>query len=1114
MAYKPTPKQEQAITTIDRDVAVSAGAGSGKTKVLVERFVYLLEQGIPLERIAAITFTRKAAQEMRERVRRQLEEHPSLAHLATAMTHAQVSTIHSLCQRIIAEHPREAGVDPRFRLGEEWEMQQLLQDLAEDTLRIHLDAGDSMLMDIRESFFQLSDAAAMLVRVYNDMIGVGQRTFSSTENELELEERLHGAAFGLRRSMQDLLGALDQGSVSPTAKQAAALAALRRIWQQEKSALGGVPGPHIADTCELLSQALKGNWGKMKPLLDAIKESLAQWHQAWIDLDGHHRLVSLAAVLEELHAGYQQRKYSAGLLDFNDLETFALELLEHEHIRQHYGFLHLMVDEFQDTNRTQKAIVDRLRTAATKLFVVGDGKQSIYRFRSAEVQVFLDTQAEITDNGGERILLDDNFRSVPELVQFTNTVFPLLMAGDRVAFEPSVAGIAGSVPPHVELIEVERDEDNDMGLDDLRRVEAERIAQRIQQGMAAKTFEPGQVAMLFRATTAMRIYEQALLKAGIPFVNVSGRGFHSTREVQDVLHFLAWLEDAGNEVAEAAVLRSPFFLVSDEGLFWRRRGQIEQAAAADAAKIRQAYKTYEELRRMAAVEPAPLVLRRLFETTEFCSRLEAGPLGQQRLANVLKLEESSWELWAKGFTSLQEQYQYILQLLKSRDLEGEARLVGEDAQAVTLMTIHGAKGLEFPVVILPDLNRELVHRNRPAVVYHRSVGMAVKDTTRAQQIQALAAQEEFEEQKRLLYVAVTRAEKKLVLCGIGRDFDSTKPLQDLKSWWQWLLRTEAEIPHLPFTPWNPDTRAVSILPSKPGDSEGQSPAQPPETLTVPQPPWEHQAKMVVPWDTVRFSVTSLLLYAVCPRCYYYRYVLRVPEQPRGLDAVVRGPSAVGPIRPQSTAETRLRPTQRGNIIHRVCEQITDPDQLQTLLEQSLALEGTAVDQAEYSDLERMARRYLASSSFQRSRSVPLLREWPFQVPVDTFVLTGTIDQVFQESDGAVISDLKTNHIGSNQVQSVAEQYQLQLDLYAWALTKLGLGPVKETRLHFLVPDKVVSLPWDTAQMERIEQWVPKVCWEILERSEQGGQAFPAAANCQGSAACQRNFLESEVLSDE
>ncbi len=1107
MAYEPTPQQQQAITTIQRDVAVAAGAGSGKTKVLVERFVYLLEQGIPLERIAAITFTRKAAQEMRDRVRSQLAEHPQLASLAPQMTHAQISTIHSLCQRIITEHPREAGVDPRFRLGEEWEMQGMLQDVAEDTLRARLDAGDSMITQIRESYRQLRDAAGMLVQIYNDMIGVGQRTFGSNQSEQDLQAVLPRAAAALEQSMRSLFGAWDAGTITPTEKQEQALAALRQQWQLERAALAAPAGLHIQDTHDVLVERCKGNWGRIKPLMDSVKDALAQWRQAWVDLEGHYQMVSWGEVLNSVHTAYQDQKRAAGLLDFNDLEALALELLQHEHVRQHYGFLHLMVDEFQDTNRVQKAIVDGLRTPSTTLFVVGDGKQSIYRFRNAEVQVFLETQQEIMNNGGQRILLDDNFRSLPALVDWTNTVFPYLMDGDQVPFEASRAGSPGSVPPHVEWMHIPKNDEVKQPLDDLRRVEAEQIARRIKAGMDQGTFAAGDVALLFRATTNMRIYEQALLAEDIPFVNVSGRGFHSTREVQDILYFLAWLEDADDEVAAAAVLRSPFFLVSDEGLYWYRQHRLEEAAPDDAAKICQAHDLYADLRRLAAIQPAPLVLRRLLESTEFCSRLAAGALGQQRVANVLKLEESSWELWAKGRISLQEQHHYIRQLLDGRDLEGEARLVGEEAQAVTLMTIHGAKGLEFNVVVLPDLNRQLNYGSQGAVLYHRSLGMAVKDTSLAQEIKALADQEQFEEYKRLLYVAVTRAEQKLILCGIGEDVDAAKPLSELKNWWQWLLRVRAEHPDLPFTPWEEAAPAAPLL-----RTEGQSrTSEPVRVQTVSQPPWQVQPPPAVPWDITRFSVTSLLLYDTCPRCFYYRHVLRVPEQPRGLERVVRPPAGVpGLDRPLPAVAGHLLPTQRGNIIHRVCEQIEDPEQLDQLLEQSLALEGTEVSGAERSNLRRMAQRYLASPSFARSRSVPLLREWPFLVPVDRFIITGTMDQVFLESDGAVIVDLKTNHIGPAQVPLAAAQYQLQLELYAWALTKLDMGPVKETQLHFLLPGTITSMNWQDSRMQELDQWVPRVCWEILERSEQGGQAFPAAPACQGSAACQRNFKESDV----
>jgi len=1091
LSFEPTAAQRRAITTMDRDVAVSAGAGSGKTKVLVERFVYLLEQGVSLQRLAAITFTRKAAQEMRDRIRAQLEEHPALSGLAPEMTHAQISTIHSLCQRMIAEHPRQARVDPRFRLGEEWEMDALLQECSEEVLQQYIDQGDPSVIEMREEYRRASEAAAMICGVYRRMASMGQRNFTQPDALSDLEAKFQRAQEQLCQTVSQLFAVWDEKTVAVTKLQEAKLTSFRRLWKREQPGLAVLPDPGVEEGCTLLAEALKGQWSKIKPWVIPVRESIQELSQTVLDWNGCCRMEAMVRVLNDLDAAYGRAKARQGLLDFNDLEQKALALLSAEEVKYHYDFEHLMVDEFQDTNRVQKAVVDGLRTDDTKLFVVGDGKQSIYRFRSAEVQVFLDTRREIEASGGIHISLADNFRSVPSLVAFSNRLFPYFMEGDRVAFEPSSSGRREERPVCAEKIVVEKSEGET--INDGRWREAQEIANRIARLVTEEQRSYGDLALLFRASTSMKVYEQALQQRGIPFVNVSGRGFYSTREIQDMLSILDWIEDPDDMIAAAAVMRSPFFLVSDEGLYWYWSGEIERAAADDQRAAAEAEQLVRNLRRLAAHKPAPLIIRSLLNDTAFCERVSYDSLAAQRLANVMKLEETSWQLWSQGYVSLHEQRQYIRQILQGQDREGEARLDGEEADAVTIMTIHGAKGLEFPVVFLPDLNRALKLNRKPPVVYHQDVGMAYSKTTRGGQIADMIEQEEFEERKRLLYVAVTRAEDRVIFCGVEETPKADKTMPELGNWWQWLIKAEAEVFEEPLPVWEMTASPTAPLPE-------QRPKTKVEMAEYPGIPWQNQPRIEAPLDVVRFSVTSLLQYQECPRCYYYRYVLQVPDQPRGLEDTQAPPPGSGVAQPRSDG---LKPTQRGSIIHRVCEHITDPDQLDDLLENALQLEGVSVDADERAELKEIAGRYLRGPSFARTQSAPVVREWPFILPLDAFSISGTVDQVILESDGALVTDFKTNAVDAEHAERAAERYRRQLELYAWALERLGTKPVHRLQIHFLLPDTVVEWPWHDGARADTARWLQRICMEIIERAERGSQAFVPAEGCRNSVGCRR-----------
>lgn len=1043
MGFNPTPNQRAAIETIDRHVAVTAGAGSGKTRVLVERYLNLLDQGTPIEKIAAITFTKKAAQEMRERLQK---ARPALIQ---ELTRAQISTIHSLCQRIIQEHPLEAAIDPRFRIGEEWETQALLDQVIEDILE-----GQ----DLPDEFNSKSQAKDLIWELYREMLTKGERNFEAPNATLEFGSTDIFVA-PLCHEVEQFL------TVTPdTQIQRETMEELREDWARIKELLT-FPDPDFQlEALASLNEFIKRIRGKLADYTVVIKELIGQGTEAIYAQKGAELTYWLSHVLADVHANYNQTKEDLGILDFNDLEFLAHKLLQLDHVRELYNFTHLMVDEFQDTNPIQKKIVDALVEQGALLFVVGDPKQSIYRFRGADVSVFVETKGEIGETG-KNIFLAENFRSRPELIEFTNHLFPQIMHRGDIVFEGSTAWRERANRPCVTLLRTPAD---GLNLEEGRTKEAEQIALQIRSLVDAGGYKYEDISLLFRAMTNVRIYERALQEANIPYVNLSGRGFYAQQEIRDILHYFSWLEDEGNLVSKLAVLRSPFYLISDQALYWLKQGEEQQLTEAEQGRLEQAKQDYIYLKNLIKHEKAPVVIATMLERTNYLATTWKLPFGPQKVANVEKLLEQSWQLFAQDLVSVPEQLRYIHLMSKDTKGEGEALLDAEHADVVKILTIHGAKGLEFPVVFLPDTSGSISRSQRGKVLYHPDLGLTYANTRPFETLKELENQAAYHELERLLYVAVTRARDELYWCSLADGKNRT-------SWWKWLETALPEIPkHL--------YRELSAVQA---DFTKQTSESLQSKLELPKyKPLQPQYNQVV------FSVTSILNYEFCPRYYYLRYILRLPEL-----GVNRGSNG------SNTPSVGLTALQRGNIVHRVVEQIRDSQDLERLVDYAAAMEGIQLEKSQNHDLQQIIKPYLQSEFFARVLGTDweVHHERDFNVPADEFLINGLVDQVFVSPHGIEIVDFKSNWIKQEQVQEVGTSYDVQLRLYAWAMAKEFNLPVLKSQAYFLIPNQIYQLDRELLNPSLTEAWVANICRTIIQGAEIGVEAFPPKLNCANCA---------------
>ncbi|NJL32947.1 MAG: UvrD-helicase domain-containing protein [Chloroflexaceae bacterium] len=494
-------------------------------------------------------------------------------------------------------------------------------------------------------------------------------------------------------------------------------------------------------------------------------------------------------------------KDALNMLDFDDLEWRARHLLEQYpavRARWQAEFQAVLVDEFQDTNDAQRAIIYALTgfadghpPHAPRLFVVGDGKQSIYRFRGADVSVFQQVAADIVAQGGLPVALDTSFRTHARLIEWINNVSAMVFQRERallpyeIPFEPLVAQRAAPAQPQcIELHLINETEDTEA----TRTLEAQQLAARLQALVAGeagpivydrstRTWRPpqyGEIALLCRASSAFAFYEEAFRAAGIPYLTTAGRGYYIRNEVQDLIHLLRVLSDPSDDLALVGVLRSPLFALDDATIVRLRLANrrslwdaLLDSAEADTV-LQFARATLHELYQQRAHLTVPELLRAALNQTGYLATISALPNGVQRCANVEKLIEAARRT---STTSLGDFSAYLEELLNASPREGEAPL--EAAGSVRLMTVHASKGLEFPVVVLPDLGRGSPP-NRETWLAQRSYGFALRlRDERGERAPSTAyrlalhdeQQMEQAEHERLLYVALTRTIDYLILSG-------------------------------------------------------------------------------------------------------------------------------------------------------------------------------------------------------------------------------------------------------------------------------------------------------------------------------------------------------------
>lgn len=871
-----TESQKKVIDRRERNILVSAAAGSGKTAVLVERIIQKITQDkVDIDKLLIVTFTNAAAAEMRERIRdaieKKLEEEPEDTHLQRQFTlvhNAQITTIDSFCLYVIRNYFYKIDLEPNFRVADEGELSLLRSDVLGKLLEAHYAAGEEVFLSFVAGYGSAkSDQAIqdMILKMYayaqsypwpdEWLVSCGQAYDLKEEADMEQADwmkqfldSLVTAVSDCGSQMREALNVCEEPD-GPYMYADALREDIRRLDAIRESGSYARFGEEInayAKAFPKLAAARKFEGSVEKKELvqnirNAMKKEIKDMRdkfffkepeEIFLDMKKTAPAVKmLVALTEEFASCFAAEKKRKNLVDFSDMEHFALKILVDQTTKEPTEtadefaalFDEIMIDEYQDSNYVQETLlraVSKERFGQNNLFMVGDVKQSIYRFRLARPELFMekfDTYAAGTP-GCERIDLQKNFRSRDEVLSGVNDIFYKIMCRDlgNVVYDENAALYPGADYPEdmdPAMFAMEVLVADESGAEEMERVELEArmIASRIhemrKEGQTVTDKESGElrpmeyrdIVILLRSVSGMAdTFVKVLLEEGIPAFTTSRTGYFSTVEIQTVLNMLRVIDNPMQDIPLAAVLYSPVGGFSGEDLAKIRavsgeKTFYESILTYDTMpeeetdqklweRLRGFLAKLEAFRKRVPYTPVHELITELLEETGYLSYITALPAGEQKCANVQMLIEQAIHYEDTSYKGLFHFVRYIEKLRKYDVDYGEADIINENENAVRIMSIHKSKGLEFPVVFAAGMGKTFnTQDTRSRLILHPELGIGLdcmdtvcRTKTPTLLKRTLARQTEEEnlgEELRVLYVALTRAKEKLILCGCLKDVE-------------------------------------------------------------------------------------------------------------------------------------------------------------------------------------------------------------------------------------------------------------------------------------------------------------------------------------------------------
>lgn len=1237
MSVKWTKEQEKVINLRNRSLLVSAAAGSGKTAVLVQRIISMVTdeaEPLDIDRLLVVTFTNAAAAEMRERVgaaiENALEQEPYNQHLQRQLTlvhNAQITTIDSFCIRILRDHFHKIDLEPGFRIADEGELKLLREDVCEAVLEEFYQKADPEFFRFADSYSGAKNdlqIKEMILKLYNyaesypwpkEWLETCVQQYEAA-NEAELEEKswIRDFLSYLDVRIEDLITAqkklleLTQEPDGPYMYEASIADDLRQLenlrkcehfsqWQEAVSSIDfkniGRSGKYEGSVAK--KNAVMSGRKRMKDQIDKWKKTIfATPLEVQLErLTQTSKMVRMLVTLTQAFSDrFYEEKQKKNMLDFSDVEHNALRVLVNPETKEltetaleyQQQYREVMIDEYQDSNYVQETLltaVSGVKNGNENLFMVGDVKQSIYRFRLARPELFMDKYHRFSteESSRQRIDLHRNFRSRREVVEAVNDIFYPLMEKDlgNVAYDAEAALYAGAEYPDYENADCCKPEfllvpSQESGME-RREQEAAAVAGRIRELVETQEI-PGitykDIVLLLRSMSGWaETYQKVFEQEGIPLIVASKTGYFSATEVQTVLSLLRVLDNPYQDIPMAAVMKSYFGKFTSEELaqiraespgmpfyqcveqFTSSEEQQKEEQIADtnvveaekqqkeepisdtdaveaeilpqekenknvsdqrshlAEKIIAFQEMLQNFRQRIPYTPIHRLLQEILDETGYRNYVAALPAGEQRRANLDMLMEKAVAYEQTSYHGLFHFIRYIDRLMKYDVDYGEAEIVSEQENAVRLMSIHKSKGLEFPVVFVCGMGKQFNEQDLNSnMIFHPEFGIGLKwfdcekrtkANTLIHQIFAMEAKKEnLGEELRVLYVALTRAKEKLILAGTCKlpeegqysgfsreEKVSFSTRYDAKSYWDWVM------PVLGME--NPDYRYVIWDEARMQQEEQrklQDTALEHRTLLVALQNVSEieltQLKETFSWEYAwkeegthkqKVSVSELKHRAMEERSESAEQTLNT-AQPLFPDEIAT------PYVPRFVQEAKENAgALYGTMVHRFLECLDfaglpdfaeEKQGLYFVKQQIDAL--CALGRMQEADAKRLNWKqllgFLQSDTAKRMRvaaeqgtlerekpfvmSVPANLVWEESRPEEEVLIQGIIDVFWEEADGIVLLDYKTDHVDN--AQELVHRYKKQLELYADALSRFsGEKPVKEILIYSFALAETIRL---------------------------------------------------------
>jgi len=1210
-AIKLTDAQRaSAIDRLDENLSLRSGAGCGKTYVLARRFTELLlrcpDADDPLSRFVALTFTDKAAIEMSQRVRKMLgdfaasatdpAERRRLLGWIEALPEARISTIHSFCAALLRTYAIDAGIDPAFFVcNDDLTAKRMVAEAADQAVLAEIEQGRS-------------DAAAAVERIGYDRLVRDVRKFVETRCAwdpaayMDAEATFERWAQQAERQSRQAWAGLDADAIRSEIAELDAITCTDAsdklaVYRDEQlslvSAILDDPVARTGETFRRLNAKPKTiggakAWGSketvvrirngVKSIVEALAAMSVYYEQpSRRDREAAELLATIVRLALATNDAYAATKRLRGMLDFDDLLFHTHRLLTtsaeaRESLAR--GVSQLLIDEAQDTDIFQIQLLEMLifgtfgtgKLPDGRLFLVGDEKQSIYRFRGAQVQAFEDLCRRIGQDRTET--LDLSFRTHAAGVAFVNHLFAPLM-GTRYA--PIRAHRTEAPPsPSVEILLASGNKDNPItDKPAASAAQAQLTAQRIGEMIDGDErivwdehtvrWRPAQardIAILFSRMTHSLDYERELARRGIAYHVVAGTGFLKQQEIFDLLNALRAIDNPFDDIALMGVLRSSLFGLDDNALMhvaeafeppylpalvqWADAqdgtdlpaaawpGELAGPPDSDRQTLALASRLLWNLHSRKDSVEIDALLQELLDATGYEAAMLSQFRGRRTLGNVRKLLEHARSAVAVESPSLADFITQMSEMVLDESRYEQAAEAGEAENVVRLMTIHKAKGLEFPVVFIPDLNAgrqgftgALLNRPDWGLTYRLQPDADDSTADQAElplsfRLAKLLEDEDCQaEDVRKLYVAATRHRDHLVF--VGADFRTKDG--DLRAKTSYLRKMDDVLgfsgvacPEGGTLPYGPDGRYKAIVrttpprravPRKGAGSQGEKLAAAAKTATdladaiVKAGARGDTPPLVAPipqeLGSVELAVTAMSDFEQCPMLYRWRYELRVPA-----------PAQTGlqqPSRAEPDARAGMEPMTLGTLYHKCMERLDfdSPQDAEALLRRAAGEVGLADRpglEPLAAELRQMLDHLVASPLAEKIRSAKrTFRELDFMLDLAPAVLNGQIDLLFQDADERWhIVDYKSDRVGDEGIAAHAQRYELQMGVYAAAVAGRFAQTPATASLYFLRSGSVHEFSFDRPALGALRSRVADLAGKIISAGRTG--EFPA---CQSPA---------------